>query len=56
MYYIKLEVAMRIDLGARDEYEVNADGLSWVKRALNKHLKFPEEIVYIKHLEKYNEG
>ena len=50
MYYIKIEVAMRVD------DEINADELHWVREALDGHLEGEEEIVYIKHLEKYNEG
>lgn len=50
MYYIKIEVAMRVD------DEINADELYWVREALDEWLEGPEEIVYIKRLEKHNEG
>lgn len=50
MYYIKIEVAMRVD------DEINAIMLGWIAEALEEYLEGPEEIVYIKHLEEYNEG
>jgi len=50
MYYIKVEVAMRVD------DEINADELGWIAEALEGYLEGPEEIVYIKHLEKHDEG
>jgi len=50
MYYIKLEVSMRID------DEIHADELYWVREALNEWLEGSEEVVYIKRLEKHNEG